>query len=33
MPSAVCSYCAGEMIVGSTYQMGNIKKVDFGRAE
>jgi Ni2+-binding GTPase involved in maturation of urease and hydrogenase len=33
MPAAVCSYCAGEMIVGSTYQMGNIKKVDFGRAE
>jgi hypothetical protein len=33
MPSAVCSYCAGEMIVGSTSQMGIFKKVDFGRAE
>jgi Ni2+-binding GTPase involved in maturation of urease and hydrogenase len=33
MPAAVCSYCAGETIVGSTYQMGNVKKVDFGRAE
>ncbi len=31
MPAAVCSYCAGETIVGSTYQMGNVKKVDFGR--
>jgi Ni2+-binding GTPase involved in maturation of urease and hydrogenase len=33
MPAAVCSYCAGETIIGSTYQMGNIKKVDFGGAE
>jgi hypothetical protein len=33
MPAAVCSYCAGETTVGSTYQMGNVKKVDFGRAE
>jgi len=31
MPAAVCSYCSGETIIGSTYQMGNIKKVDFGR--
>jgi Ni2+-binding GTPase involved in maturation of urease and hydrogenase len=29
MPAAVCSYCAGETIIGSSYQMGNIKKVDF----
>ncbi len=33
MPAAVCSYCAGETTVGSTYQMGNVKKVDFGRPE
>lgn len=33
MPAAVCSYCAGETIVGSAYQMGNLKKVDFGKAE
>jgi Ni2+-binding GTPase involved in maturation of urease and hydrogenase len=31
MPAAICSYCAGETIVGKTYQMGNVKKVDFGR--
>ena len=30
MPAAVCSYCSGETTIGSTYQMGNIKKVDFG---
>jgi len=30
MPAAVCSYCAGETIVGSAYQMGNIRKIDFG---
>jgi len=33
MPAAICSYCAGETIVGKSYQMGNVKKVDFGRAE
>lgn len=33
MPAAICSYCAGETIVGKTYQMGNVKKVDFGRVE
>ncbi len=33
MPAAVCSYCAGETIVGSTYQIGNVKKIDFGRPE
>ncbi|WP_027398869.1 GTP-binding protein [Anaerovorax odorimutans] len=31
MPASICSYCAGETIVGSQYQMGNVKKVDFGR--
>ncbi len=30
MPAAICSYCAGETIVGSDYQMGNVKKIDFG---
>ncbi len=33
MPAAICSYCAGETIVGKTYQMGNVKKVDFGRVK
>lgn len=33
MPSAICSYCAGEMTVGKNYQMGNVKKVDFGRID
>lgn len=31
MPAAICSYCAGETIIGRNYQMGNVKKVDFGR--
>jgi len=31
MPSAVCSYCNGETVIGSRYQMGNVKKIDFGR--
>lgn len=31
MPAAICSYCAGETMVGSDYQMGNVKKVEFGR--
>ena len=33
MPAAICSYCAGETIVGKSYQMGNVKKVDFGGEE
>ncbi len=33
MPAAICSYCAGETIIGESYQMGNVKKVDFGGAE
>ncbi|HZK43899.1 MAG TPA: GTP-binding protein [Syntrophomonadaceae bacterium] len=33
MPAAVCSYCAGETIIGKSYQMGNVKKVDFGRLD
>ncbi len=26
MPAAVCSYCTGEVLIGSKYQMGNIRK-------
>lgn len=33
MPAAVCSYCNGETIIGSRYQMGNVKKIDFGRLD
>ncbi|BBO93396.1 GTP-binding protein [Desulfosarcina ovata] len=33
MPAATCSYCAGETIVGGSFQMGNIKKIDFGESE
>lgn len=33
MPAAVCSYCAGETIIGKGYQMGNVKKVNFGRLD
>ncbi len=33
MPAAICSYCAGETIIGKSYQMGNVKKVDFGGME
>jgi len=33
MPAAICSYCAGETIVGSDYQMGNVKKIDFGETQ
>jgi Ni2+-binding GTPase involved in maturation of urease and hydrogenase len=31
MPAAICSYCTGETMIGSRYQMGNVKKVNFGR--
>lgn len=30
MPAATCSYCAGETTIGKSYQMGAVKKVDFG---
>ncbi|MFA6940744.1 MAG: GTP-binding protein [Clostridiaceae bacterium] len=33
MPAAICSYCAGETIIGKSYQMGTVKKVDFGRVD
>ncbi len=26
MPAAVCSYCTGEQLIGSKYQMGNVRK-------
>jgi Ni2+-binding GTPase involved in maturation of urease and hydrogenase len=29
MPSALCSYCLGETRIGDSYQMGNVKKMDF----
>ena len=28
MPSALCSYCLGEKRIGSSYQMGNVRKID-----
>ena len=33
MPAAICSYCTGETMIGSSYQMGNVKKVSFGKME
>lgn len=30
MPAALCSYCLGETKIGSEYQVGNLKKIDFG---
>jgi Ni2+-binding GTPase involved in maturation of urease and hydrogenase len=30
MPAAICSYCTGETLIGTNYQMGNVKKVGFG---
>lgn len=30
MPAAVCSYCEGEIRIGSDFQMGNIIKMDVG---
>lgn len=29
MPAALCSYCLGETMIGSDYQIGNLKKIDF----
>lgn len=29
MPAALCSYCLGEKKIGSDYQVGNLKKIDF----
>ncbi|MFA9399190.1 MAG: GTP-binding protein, partial [Clostridiaceae bacterium] len=30
MPSALCSYCLGETRIGEDYQMGNVRKMEFG---
>jgi G3E family GTPase len=30
MPTAICSYCMGEMRVGSAYQQGAVYKMEFG---
>jgi len=30
MPSALCSYCLGETRIGEKYQMGNVRKMEFG---
>ena len=30
MPAAICSYCSGETVIGKDYQMGNVKKINFG---
>ena len=30
MPAALCSYCLGETRLGAEYQLGNIRKMDFG---
>ncbi|WP_459476393.1 ATP-binding cassette domain-containing protein [Clostridium saccharoperbutylacetonicum] len=32
MPSALCSYCLGETIIGEDYQTGNTKKINFSEA-
>lgn len=29
MPAALCSYCLGETRIGDSYQMGNVRKMDF----
>jgi Ni2+-binding GTPase involved in maturation of urease and hydrogenase len=31
MPAAICSYCAGETMIGQSHQIGLVKKVDFRR--
>jgi len=30
MPSSLCSYCLGETRIGEKYQMGNVRKMEFG---
>ena len=32
MPAALCSYCLGQRRIGSDFQMGNVKKMEFGEA-
>jgi len=29
MPAALCSYCLGETLIGSEYEVGNLKKMEF----
>lgn len=31
MPAALCTYCLGETKIGSEYQVGNLKKIDFNK--
>ncbi|KHK01459.1 GTP-binding protein [Desulfovibrio sp. TomC] len=33
MPAAVCSYCLGQRKIGTDHQMGNVRKMDFGREQ
>jgi len=33
MPAALCSYCLGETRVGNTYQIGNVRHMEFPRKE
>lgn len=33
MPSAMCSYCLGETRIGESYQLGNVKKMDWGEQQ
>ncbi len=33
VPSAVCSYCLGETRIGSSYQLGNIRKIEIKESE
>ena len=33
MPSAMCSYCLGETRIGESYQLGNVKKMEWGESE
>ena len=30
-PAAVCSYCTGEIRIGVEYQMGTMKRMEFGK--
>jgi Ni2+-binding GTPase involved in maturation of urease and hydrogenase len=30
MPAGLCSYCLGETRIGREYQLGNLRKIDFG---
>jgi len=30
MPAAICSYCTGETRIGDYYQLGMLKKMEYG---